>query len=284
MTNLRRLMQEELLRRNYSAMTTECYLRNVASFANYFDKSPHLLGPEEVKQFQLHLIQDKKVAWATFNQTMAALRFLYVKTLNMPFMAERIPYPKQPKLLPAVLSPEEITRLLEATISLSQRALLMTLYGAGLRVSEACHLRIADIDNHRMLIHVQQGKGRKDRDVMLSPVLLDVLRQHWKINRSNHWLFPGNIEDKPITTKAVFNFVRKAAAKAGIQKTVSPHTLRHSFATHLLEAGTDLHTIQLLLGHADISTTTHYLHLSQRHIRNTASPLDALSGSKPIKP
>lgn len=284
MTNLRRLMQEELLRRNYSAMTTECYLRNVASFANYFDKSPHLLGAEEVKQFQLHLIEDKKVAWATFNQTMAALRFLYVKTLNMPFMAERIPYPKRPKLLPTVLSPEEVTRLLEATVSLSQRALLMTLYGAGLRVSEACHLRIADIDNHRMLIRVQQGKGRKDRDVMLSPVLLDTLRQHWKINRSKHWLFPGNIEDKPITTKAVFNFVRKAAAKAGIQKTVSPHTLRHSFATHLLEAGTDLHTIQLLLGHADISTTTHYLHLSQRHIRNTASPLDALSGSKPLKP
>ena len=277
MTHLRRLMQEELQRRNYSEITAVCYVRHVAAFAKHFGRSPDLLGTEEIKQFQLHLIQ-KKVSWATYIQAMAALRFLYVKTLGLAFMAEKIPYPKRPRYLPTVLSQEEVRRLLDATRSLKHRALLMTLYGAGLRVSEACRLTVADIDSGRMVMHVQQAKGRKDRDVMLSPVLLDTLRQYWKRSRFQRWLFPGYGADKPITTKAVFLMIRNAASRAKITKTVSPHVLRHSFATHLLESGTDIRTIQLLLGHAEMETTVIYLHVSQRHIQQTASPLDTLAG------
>jgi integrase/recombinase XerD len=235
-----------------------------------------LLGAEEIKQFQLHLIRNRKVSWATYIQAMAALRFLYVKTLGMTFMAAEIPYPKRPTLLPIVLSPEEVIRLLDGTRSLRHQALLMTLYGAGLRVSEACRLTPADIDSSRMTIHVQQAKGHKDRNVMLSPVLLDTLRQYWKRARPGRWLFPGRSTGKPITTKAVFLMIRKAAARAKIAKTVSPHVLRHSFATHLLESGTDLRTIQLLLGHSDVRTTIIYLQVSQQHLRKIVSPLDSL--------
>jgi len=190
MTPIRRRMQEELQRRNYSEMTTVCYVRQVAAFSKHFGISPELLGADEIKQFQLHLIR-KKVSWATYIQAMAALRFFYVKTLGMTFMAEKIPYPKRPKHLPTVLSQEEVGCLLNATRSLKHRALLMALYGAGLRVSEACRLTIADIDSSRMVLHVRQGKGGKDRDVMLSSVLLDTLRHYWKLSRPQHWLFPG---------------------------------------------------------------------------------------------
>jgi site-specific recombinase XerD len=274
-------MQEELQRRNYSESTTVCYLRQITEFARHFKRSPAQLGPEEIKQFQLYLVQEKKVSWATYIQTTAALRFLYVKTLGRAFMAEKIPYPKRPKHLPTVLSQEEITRLLNATRSLKHRALLMALYGAGLRVSEACRLTLGDIDSSRMVIHVHQAKGNKDRDVMLSPVLLYTLRQYWKGNRPQRWLFPGYGPDKPISPKSVFLMIRNAAARAKITKTVSPHTLRHSFATHLLESGTDLRTIQLLLGHADIRTTIIYLHVSQQHLQKIVSPLDRLDPSKP---
>jgi integrase/recombinase XerD len=283
-TQLRKRMQEELQRRNYSESTTVCYLRHVAEFAQHFGRSPAHLGAEEIKQFQLYLVQEKKVAWATYIQATAALRFLYVKTLGQSFMAEKIPYPKRPKHLPTVLSQEEIERLLNAVRSLKHRALLMTLYGAGLRVSEACRLTIDDIDSSRMVIHVRQAKGKKDRDVMLSPVLLETLRQYWRGSRGKPWLFPGYAPDKPITTKAVFLMVQSAAARAKIAKTVSPHTLRHSFATHLLESGTDLRTIQLLLGHADMRTTIIYLRVSQHHIRKIVSPLDRLSGPTQTEP
>jgi site-specific recombinase XerD len=229
-----------------------------------------------VRQFQLHLVQEKKVSWATYIQASAALRFLYVKTLGRPFMAGKIAYPRRPSHLPTVLSPEEVARLLDATRSLKDRALIMTMYGAGLRVSEACRLTAADIDSNRNVIHVRQAKGKKDRDVMLSPVLLEVLRIYWKNSQPRRWLFPGGRPDKPITTKAVFLMIQKTAARAKISKTVSPHVLRHSFATHLLESGTDLRSIQMLLGHSDVRTTIVYLHLSQRHIRNIASPLDSL--------
>jgi integrase/recombinase XerD len=283
-TQLRKKMQEELQRRNYSESTTVCYLRQITEFAKHFGRSPAQLGPEEIKQFQLYLVQEKKVSWATYIQTTAALRFLYVKTLGRPFMAEKIPYPKRPKHLPTVLSQEEIMRLLNATRSLKHRALMMTLYGAGLRVSEACHLTIGDIDSSRMVIHVHQAKGKKDRDVMLSPVLLDTLRQYWKGCRPKSWLFPGKNPDRAIRTKSVFLMIRKATARAKITKTVSPHTLRHSFATHLLESGTDLRTIQLLLGHADVRTTIIYLQVSQQHIRKIVSPLDHLSSRNPTEP
>jgi integrase/recombinase XerD len=283
-TPLRKKMQEELQRRNYSESTTVCYLRQITEFAKRFGRSPAQLGPEEIKQFQLYLVQEKKVSWATYIQATAALRFLYVKTLGRVFMAEKIPYPKRPKHLPTVLSQEEIQRLLDATRSLKHRALLMTLYGAGLRVSEACRLALGDIDSNRMVIHVHQAKGNKDRDVMLSPVLLETLRQYWKGSRPKRWLFPGYGPDKPMTTKSVFLMVRSAAARAKITKTVSPHTLRHSFATHLLESGTDLRTIQLLLGHADVRTTIIYLQVSQQHIRKIVSPLDRLPDRAQTEP
>ena len=276
MTQLRKRMLEELQRRNYSESTTACYLRQIAQFARYFGRSPAQLGAEEVRQFQLHLVQEKKVSWATYSQATAALRFLYVETLGRKFMAEKIAYPRRPRHLPTVLGRDEVTRLLDATPSLKHRALLMTMYGAGLRVSEACRLIAADIESSRMVIHVRQSKGNKDRDVMLSPVLLEALRAYWKTSRPQDWLFPGYRPDKPITTKAVFLMIRKAAARAKIAKPVSPHVLRHSFATHLLEAGTDLRSIQMLLGHADIRTTIVYLHLSQQHLRNIVSPLDSL--------
>lgn len=276
MTQLRKRMQEELQRRNYSDSTTVCYLRQITEFAKHFGRSPAQLGPEEIKQFQLYLVQQKKVSWATYIQATAALRFLYVKTLGRAFMAAKIPYPKRPKHLPTVLSQEEIKRLLDSTRSLKHRALLMVLYGAGLRVSEACRLTVDDIDSSRMVIHVRQAKGNKDRDVMLSPVLLETLRRYWKVSRPKPWIFPGYRPDKPMTTKSVFLMVRNVAARAKITKTVSPHTLRHSFATHLLESGTDLRTIQLLLGHADVRTTIIYLQVSQQHIRKIVSPLDQL--------
>jgi integrase/recombinase XerD len=283
-TQLRKRMQEELQRRNYSESTTVCYLRQITEFAKHFGRSPAQLGPEEIKQFQLYLVQEKKVSWATYIQATAALRFLYVKTLGRTFMADKIPYPKRPKHLPTVLSQAEIERMLNAARSLKHRALLMALYGSGLRVSEACRLTIEDIDSSRMVLHVRQAKGNKDRDVMLSPVLLETLRQYWKRSRPRCWLFPGNGPDKPMTTKSVFLMVRSIAARAKITKTVSPHTLRHSFATHLLESGTDLRTIQLLLGHADVRTTIIYLQVSQQHIRKITSPLDQLASPVQAKP
>jgi site-specific recombinase XerD len=271
-------MQAELQRRNYAEITIDCYVRHVAEFAKFFGRSPDALGPEEIKQFQLHLIHKKKVSWSTYIQATAALRFFYIKTLGQAFMAEKIPFPKRPKFLPTVLSQDEVRRLLDATTSLKHRVLFMALYGSGLRVSEACSLAVADIDSSRMVIHVRQGKGRKDRDVMLSPVLLNALGEYCGRVPLQHWLFPGYRADKPITTKAVFLMIRKVAARAKITKTVSPHVLRHSFATHLLESGTDVRTIQLLLGHKDLETTVIYLHVSQQHVQKTVSPLDTLRG------
>jgi site-specific recombinase XerD len=277
-------MQEELHRRNYSEMTAVCYVRHVAEFARFFRRSPDLLGAEEIKQFQLHLINEKKISWSTYIQATAALRFLYIKTLGQAFMAEKIPFPKRPKFLPTVLSQDEVKRLLDATPSIKHRAIFMALYGSGLRVSEACHLAITDIDSSRMVVHVRQAKGQKDRDVMLSPILLDALREYCKRCKPKGWLFPGQNPEKPITTKAVFLMIRKSAARAKITKIVSPHVLRHSFATHLLESGTDVRTIQLLLGHKDLETTVVYLHVSQLHIRKTVSPLDILSKPEVTEP
>jgi len=278
-TQLRKRMLEELQRRNYSESTTACYLRQITELARYFRRSPAQLGCDEIKQFQLYLVQEKKVSWATYIQTTAALRFLYGKTLDRAFMLEKIPYPKRPKYLPTVLSADEVGRLLKAARSLKHRALLMALYGAGLRVSEACRLRPSDIDSTRMMIHVRQAKGKKDRQVMLSAVLLDALRRYWKLRRPARWLFPGRRPDKPMSAKGVFCMVRGVAARAKITKIVSPHTLRHSFATHLLESGSDLRTIQLLLGHADVRTTIVYLQVSQQHLLKIVSPLDQLDRS-----
>lgn len=240
MTQLRHRMLEELQRRNYSSKTIRLYLRHVAEFAQYFHLSPDQLSAEDIRQYQLFLIQEKKLAWSSYNQIVCALRFFYAKTLKRAFLLEDIPFPRKEQRLPLILSQEEVARILTVPPHLKSRALLMTIYAAGLRRSEAAHLRVNDIDSAPMTITVRQGKGQKDRVVMLSPVLLEILRQYWRHNKPKQWLFPGENPDHPISDNDVFAVFRNAVRRAGIRKKVSPHSLRHSFATHLLESGTDL--------------------------------------------
>ena len=283
MTHLRRMMLEELQRRNYAQSTVEAYTSALRDFAKYFNKPPDQLGPEHIRQFQLHLLRDQKLAANTVKQRMAAMQFFFARTLKRPYLREDFPYPKAPRRLPIILSQEEVAQLIDAAGNLSHRAMLMTLYSTGMRRSELTRLKVSDIDSPRMVIHVREGKGSKDRDVPLSSKLLETLREYWRWMKPKNYLFPGRVADRgpdvPITPKAVWHACRGAAQRAGIQKSVGPHTLRHSYATHLLEAGADLHTIQLLLGHADIKHTTVYLHLSQRHLHAVANPLDRLSVS-----
>lgn len=276
MTALRQKMTEDLRLRNYSSNTIKVYLASVASFALHFGKPPDQLGPEHVREYQLFLVQQKKASWAAFNQTVCALRFLYKTTLGRNEMIEHIPYPRHQKGLPTVLSQAEVSALLAALRNLKHRTLLTTIYAAGLRVSEVVNLHLTDINSQHQLIQVRQGKGHKDRLVMLSPNLLLLLRQYWKAYRPTHWLFPGDDPQRPLTTVSVYRICRHASQLAGLSKSVSPHTLRHSFATHLLEAGTDLRTIQLLLGHRNLKTTAIYLHVSTLALRSTTSPLDLL--------
>jgi len=280
MTRLRKMMLEELQRRNYSAATIRCYLRTVEEFSRRFNCSPDRLGPRHIREYQAELFQKGKSS-GTVTQRLAALRFFYVKTLNKVWSIAETPYPKQAVHLPTVLSQEEVARLIDAASTTYHRALLMTLYSTGVRRAELTHLKVSDVDSQRMVIHIQGGKGRKDRDVMLSPRLLEVLREHWRQlpRKPTTWLFPGNQRhnsDKPIDTKTVWRACHEASKRAGIHKNVHPHTLRHCFATHLLEAGADLRTIQMLLGHRDLEETTIYLHLSKQRLHETASPLDAL--------
>jgi site-specific recombinase XerD len=214
-------------------------------------------------------------------QHLAALRFFYIKTLRKPWSIAETPYPKKVQRLPSILSPDEVAQLIDSALTPFHHILLMALYGTGVRRAELARLKITDIDSQRMIIHIQGGKGRKDRDVMLSPKLLQALREYWRglRRKPTDWLFPGgrwHTANHPITTKVVWNACQKAAQRAGIHKKIHPHTLRHCFATHLLEAGADLRTIQVLLGHRDLEETTIYLHLSQRHLNATASPLDSL--------
>ncbi len=279
MTHLRKMMLEELQRRNYSESTTRCYIRTVEDFAKRFKRSPDRLGPEHIREYQAELFK-KKLSPGTVTQRLAALRFFYIKTLKRAWGIAETPYPKQRFRLPTILSQEEVARLIDAALTPYHRTLLMTLYATGVRRAELTQLKVSDIDSQRMVIHVRGGKGRKDRDVMLSPKLLEELRKHWRRFKPSTWLFPSSRQHTgvtPITTKVVWYACRQASQRAGIQKNVHPHTLRHCFATHLLEAGADLRTIQMLLGHRDLEETTLYLHLSERHLHATASPLDSLS-------
>jgi integrase/recombinase XerD len=277
MTQLRQRMLEELQLRNYCAGTIRLYLHHVAAFAEHFHRSPDQLGAEEIRRYQLFLIHEKKLAWSSYNQIVCALRFFYAKTLKRTFLLQDIPFPRSEQRLPLILSPEEVTQILTAPSHLKSRALLMTIYAAGLRRSEVAGLRVRDIDSARMTITVHQGKGRKDRVVMLSPVLLETLRQYWRQHKPKEWLFPGDNPGQPISGNDIFMVFHNAVRRAGITKKVSPHSLRHCFATHLLESGTDLRTIQILLGHRSLKTTARYLHISQHQVRATASPLDSLS-------
>ena len=281
MTHLRKMMLEELQRRNYAETTINSYLRTVEEFSRRFNCSPDRLGPRYIREYQAELFQKRKFSPNTVAQRLAALRFFYTKTLKKVWSIEETPYPKKTLHLPTILSQEEVARLIEAARPPFHRTLLMALYATGLRRAELARLKVSDVDSKRMVIHVRGGKGRKDRDVMLSPKLLEALREHWRglQRKPSAWLFPGNrwhTGDTPITTKVVWNACQEAAQRAGLQKDVHPHTLRHCFATHLLEAGADLRTIQILLGHRDLKETTIYLHLSQRHLHAIASPLDSL--------
>ena len=281
MTHLRKLMLEELQRRNYAETTIDCYIRAVEDFSRHFNCSPDRLGPRHIREYQAELFQKRKFSPNTVSQRLAALRFFYVKTLKKAWSITETPYPKKAVHLPTILSQEEVARLIDAARPPFHRTLLMTLYATGLRRAELARLKVRDVDSQRMVIHVQGGKGRKDRDVLLSPKLLEELRRHWhRLRRKpSVWLFPGkrgHTSDCPITPKVIYHACKRAAQRAALQKAVHPHTLRHCFATHLLEAGADLRTIQMLLGHHDLEETTIYLHLSQRQLNATASPLDSL--------
>ena len=285
MTQLRKMMLEELQRRNYSQTTVTSYVKIVAAFAKHFDRPPDQMGPEQIRAYQVYLINERKLNARTVGHHTAALRFFYCKTLKRAYPIEEVPYPKAPRRLPTILTQKEAVRLIDAASNLFHRAMLMTVYSTGMRRAEMCQLKVEDIDSDRMLIHIRQGKGRRDRDVPLSPKLLETLRQYWLWMKPKTYLFPGTVNgsraDKPITPKMLWEACREAAQRAGITKAVRPHLLRHSFATHLLEGGADLPTLQALLGHADLKPTSIYLHLSERHLRAAGTPLDNVELSSP---
>jgi site-specific recombinase XerD len=276
------MMLEELARRNYAQTTVKSYVRTLVHFSRYFNRPPDQLGPEHIRQYQAALFTQWKLTSNTVGQRLAALRFFYVKTLKRTWSIAQTPYPKKGLNLPTILSQEEVARLIDSAVTPFHRILLMTLYSTGMRRAELARLKINDVDSQRMVIHIQGGKGRKDRDVMLSRRLLAALREYWRglKHKPSQWLFPGTREhgaEGPITGNAIYYACQHAAQRAGLShKKIHPHTLRHCFATHLLEAGADLRTIQMLLGHRDLEETTIYLHLSRRHLSATASPLDAL--------
>jgi len=278
-THLRKMMLEELERRNYSRGTIRYYLRFVERFSQHFGKPPDKLGPDHLRSYQAYLLRERKLSPGSVEHHVAALRFFFIRTLHRHEFRQFLPYPKVRRKLPNILSQEEVTRLINASNGLFERTLLMVLYGTGMRRAELARLKIADIDSQRMILHVVDGKGHKDRDLPLSPALLETLRVYWRWLKPRTWLFPSRMHrdnERPITAKTVWRTCTEAAKRAGIRKRVAPHLVRHSWATHLLEAGTDLRTIQLLLGHEDLETTARYLHLSQKHLQQVANPIEDL--------
>ncbi len=276
MTVLRKRMLEDLRIRNYSPSTVRCYTRAVAEFAKHFNKPPDKLGPKQIREWQLYLLNEKRVKLSTYIQAVCGLRFFYRNTLNRKIDIDRIPLPRYETKLPVILSKEEVKALLEAPRRLDQRAILATLYGAGLRVSEVTNLKVADLDRKRKVITVRGGKGRKDRQVMLSDTLREVLVAWWRDARPAEWLFPGEKPGRPLSCGTVFRACREAARRAGINKHVHPHSLRHAFATHLLDDGVSLPVIQVLLGHLNLKTTARYLHVSDIAVLSARSPLEML--------
>jgi site-specific recombinase XerD len=279
-THLRKIMLEELQRRNYSDETIRQYVRYVREFAEHFGKPPDQLGPDDLRSYQAYLFKVRKLSTGSVVNHVSALRFFFVRTLRRNEFREFIPIPKERDRLPDILSTDEIARMINASGNLFRRALLMTLYGTGMRRAEVVRLKVGHIDSERMIIRVVQGKGGKDRDLPLSPTLLETLREYWRWRKPNGYLFPSRCTaraDQPITDKAVWFICAQAARCAGIKKRVTPHTLRHSWATHLLENGTDLRTIQLLLGHEDLEVTARYLHVSRKHLNAVSNPIDSLA-------
>jgi integrase/recombinase XerD len=284
-THCRRIMLEELQRRNFSPTTIRSYLYAVERFARHFKCRPDRLNHTHLRSYQAHLLRTGQLQPKTVRLHVSALRFFFVKTLRRRYLLDDTPYPKAPQRLPSILSVEEMARLIEAADGLYHRTMLMVLYSTGMRSAELLQLQVADIDSRRMLIHIRHGKGGRDRYVPLSPTLLETLRVYYRWMRPKTWLFPGTVHnwrvDKPITKRVLWNAVVLAAERADLRKRVSPHLIRHSYATHLLERGADLRTIQLLLGHVNIRHTALYLHLSQKHLQAVANPLDALTISRP---
>jgi integrase/recombinase XerD len=277
MTILRQRMTEDMRIRNLSPLTQTSYLLQVSLFAVYFGKSPDLLGPEDIRTYQVYLTNERKLASSSIHVAIAALRFFYKFTLKKPWtLQEVLPLPKKPQKLPLILSPEEVRHFLSCVERLKHRVILTTCYAAGLRISEAVRLKPTAIDSRRMVIRVVQGKGQKDRYVMLSAKLLEILRSYWKATHPKEWLFPGGHPGRPITKDAVEAVCKKAHRASGLTKPVTPHSLRHAFAVHLLESGTDLRTIQLLLGHRSLATTARYLRIATTKVCATSSPLDLL--------
>jgi site-specific recombinase XerD len=275
------MMLEELERRNYSESTKRAYVQTIEDLARYFKRPPDQLEPPHIREYQAYLFRERKLSPNTVNQRTGALRFFFITVLRKSWSIADTPYPKRHFRLPKVLSQQQVARLIASATTPFYRIILMTLYATGLRRAELARLKVTDINSERMVIHVKGGKGDKDREVMLSPKLLDELRVYWRSlsRRPKTWLFPGNrwhTGEDPIDTKVVWHACRQAAIRAGLGPDVHPHTLRHCFASHLLEAGADLRTIQLLLGHRDLEETTIYLHLSNLRLSKTASPLDGL--------
>ena len=280
MTILIERMREELVRRNYAATTINSYLKAVEHFRSYIDTPIEEVGPDTLRSYHAYLLGTRKLAVNTVVLNICALRFLFIKVLKRRDMKEDLPYPKQRLRLPVILSPDEVAQLIGAARNFYHRTMLMTLYSTGLRRAELCRLKVADVDSKRMMLRVVQGKGGIDREVPLSKKLLGALRQYYRWMRPETYLFPGTVNhsraDKPITEKIVWQAVHEATIRAGIKKRVTPHTLRHCFATHLLESGADLRSIQMMLGHSDLEATTVYLHLSRRHLQAAANPLEQI--------
>jgi len=276
-------MLEDMQIRNLSPLTQRSYVEHVARFARHFGQTPAILGPTEIRAYQLYLTNEKHLAPATIGIAVAALRFLYTVTLHKGWSVEAvIPAPKAPKTLPVVLSPAEVVQFLDCVKAPNHRTILTTCYAAGLRISEAVRLTPPAVDSQRMVLRVEQGKGQKDRYVMLSPKLLEILRDWWRVEHPRDWLFAGDRPGHPITTHAVNRACLQARHRSRISKPITPHSLRHAFAVHLLEAGTDVRTIQLLLGHRSLATTARYLCIATTQVCSTASPLDLLP--RPVAP
>jgi len=283
MTPLRQRMTEDMQVRNLSPHTRSTYLLQVSLFARHFHQSPEALGPEEIRSYQVYLTNEKKLAPSSILIAVSALRFLYRVTLHKDWtLPDIIPAPKKPQKLPVVLSREEVLQFLASVPSLKHRAILTTCYAAGLRISEAVSLKPTAIDSQRMVVRVELGKGQKDRYIMLSPKLLDILRHWWRVAKPQVWLFPGDIPGQHITRSSVERVCQEAHQRCRISKPTTPHSLRHAFAVHLLEQGTDVRTIQLLLGHRSLATTARYLRIASNKVCSTTSPFDLLP--QPVAP
>ena len=269
-------MADDMELRNFAQSTIDAYTWHVSKFCQYFDKEAEQLGPEQIREYQLYLVKEKKASWSSFNQAVCGLRFLYQVTLGRSWAVKHIPFGKRPKKIPAVLGDEEVQRLLECVLNLKHRTVLLVCYAAGLRLSEATHLRIPNIDGQRMQIHITNGKGRKERLVPISPRLLLELRAYWKQTQPSNYLFPGKTPDTPLSSATIQKACKQAVRQAKILKAVTPHTLRHSYATGLLEAGVDVLTIGRLLGHRSFTTTLIYLHVRRTHLDRAPSPIDWL--------